>query len=348
MFATRIAVVGCACLALAGCKRESNSSRKGKAPIAQGAGATKPAPPPSLQANFAKNAPIIDGQLDDDVWADAETSTAFVHTLDGTPADFRAKARVLYDDENLYFAVEVQDDDLQATHDEHDDHLWEQDCVELMIDPDGDGKNYFELQISPKSVVFDTRYDSRRRPRPFGDIQWSSQLKQAVDVNGTLNDSKTDVGYTVEAALPFTALKAGATPTSAPSDGSEWRLNFYVMDSRAQGQRAAGWSPPLVPDFHVPSRFGTLNFKQIEQVEATVNKPRIRSLDPERSKRFQRKLDDTTPGQRLDRVHLKLICCDLSSKPLAVLLALEIALLFLRIPALRPTPNPASRKLSLR
>ena len=50
----------------------------------------------------------------------------------------------------------------------------------------------------------------------------------------------------------------------------------------------------------------------------------------------------------LDRVHLKLICCDLSSKRLAVLLALEIALLFLRIPALRPTPNPASRKLSLR
>ena len=50
----------------------------------------------------------------------------------------------------------------------------------------------------------------------------------------------------------------------------------------------------------------------------------------------------------LDRVHLKLICCDLSSKPLAVLLALEIALLFLRVPALRPTPNPASRKLSLR
>ena len=50
----------------------------------------------------------------------------------------------------------------------------------------------------------------------------------------------------------------------------------------------------------------------------------------------------------LDRAHLKLICCDLSSKPLAVLLAFEIALLFLRVPALRPTPNPASRKLSLR
>ena len=54
------------------------------------------------------------------------------------------------------------------------------------------------------------------------------------------------------------------------------------------------------------------------------------------------------PEVGLDRVHLKLICCDLFSKPLAVLLALEIALLFLRVPALRPTPNPASRKLSLR
>ena len=49
----------------------------------------------------------------------------------------------------------------------------------------------------------------------------------------------------------------------------------------------------------------------------------------------------------LDRVQLKLICCDLSSKSFAVLLTLEIALLFLRVPALRPTPNPASRKFSL-
>ena len=39
-------------------------------------------------------------------------------------------------------------------------------------------------------------------------------------------------------------------------------MNFYVMDQR-QGDapdRAAGWSPTLEGDFHVPNRFGVVTF----------------------------------------------------------------------------------------
>jgi hypothetical protein len=32
------------------------------------------------------------------------------------------------------------------------------------------------------------------------------------------------------------------------------------MDSREEGQRANGWSPPRVGDFHVPDRFGRVTF----------------------------------------------------------------------------------------
>ncbi len=38
-----------------------------------------------------------------------------------------------------------------------------------------------------------------------------------------------------------------------PPEGSTWRVNFYVMDSREEGQRAAGWSAPRVGDFHTPN-----------------------------------------------------------------------------------------------
>ena len=38
-------------------------------------------------------------------------------------------------------------------------------------------------------------------------------------------------------------------------------MNFYVMDTREDdSQRAAGWSPPKVGDFHVPNRFGRVRF----------------------------------------------------------------------------------------
>ena len=62
---------------------------------------------------------------------------------------------------------------MRCTLSGHDAHLWEQDAVELMIDPDGDGKNYFELQLSPTELVFDTRFDSRRQPQPFGHATFS-------------------------------------------------------------------------------------------------------------------------------------------------------------------------------
>ena len=248
-----------AILSMLGCKRAEE-------PTAQG-NETQPqedmqaqTTPPSLVAQFTKTAPTIDGDLSEDAWGNTPRTDRFVQTLNGSAATFKASARVLYDDDKLYFAVEVQDDDLRATDTEHDAHLWKQDCVELMIDPDGDGLNYFELQVSPKGVVFDTRYDSRRKPQPFGHTKWQSQLEQAVVVAGTLNDANADRGYTLEAALPFAALQAGATHTQAPIDQSRWRVNFYVMNSRSNGQRAAGWSAPLVADFHVPSRFGHLIF----------------------------------------------------------------------------------------
>ncbi|MEM9728783.1 MAG: hypothetical protein AAF997_09375, partial [Myxococcota bacterium] len=53
-------------------------------------------------------------------------------------------------------------------------------------------------------------------------------------------------------------------------------------------------------------------------------------------------------GLGLDRAHLKMIGGDLSSKPLAALLALEIAMLFRRAPALRAIPIPASRSITFK
>ena len=49
-----------------------------------------------------------------------------------------------------------------------------------MVDPDGDGKNYFELQVSPANKAFDTRYDTRRMPKPFGHMDWNAGLVSGV------------------------------------------------------------------------------------------------------------------------------------------------------------------------
>jgi len=209
------------------------------------------------------HAPLtLDGKLDEADWKAAETSSGFVQTMTGADGSFAARVRVAYDAQKLYLGYEVADDFLKCSFSKPDDHLWEQDAIEVMIDPEGDAKNYFEIQVSPTGLVFDTRYDSRRRPQPFGDLSWSSRTEAKVSVDGTPNDDEADKGYVVEMAVPWEALAAGPTKAPPPAANTTWRMNFFVMDAREKGQRAVGWSPPLVGDFHTLERFGQVVFPE--------------------------------------------------------------------------------------
>jgi hypothetical protein len=218
-------------------------------------------PLPKLIVVQAKGAPRLDGSLIDPVWGSANTTRAFVETRKGGRAPIQASAKLLWDRRYLYVGVDVDDALLRASHTERDDHLWEQDCVELMIDPDGDGKNYFEIQVSPRGVVFDTRYDARRVPQPFGHTDWDSQVRIGVSARGNLDDKAADAGYAVEMAIPWQAFSLDGKPLEAPAIGDQWRANLYVMDLGDDRQQAAAWSPLGIGDFHVPSRFGILAFE---------------------------------------------------------------------------------------
>ncbi|HJL14095.1 MAG TPA: carbohydrate-binding family 9-like protein [Sandaracinaceae bacterium LLY-WYZ-13_1] len=232
-------------------------------------------PPPSVNAARAEGDVTIDGALDEDAWRGAGRTRRFVNTADGSNPELRASSRVMWDDEHLYVAFEVSDDFVQNTLEERDAHLWEQDAVEIMVDPDGDGRNYFEMQVSPTGVAFDTRYDTRRQPQPFGHVDWDSDLEAAVNVTGTANDDEADRGYTAEIAIPWAAFDAGEPAASRPEAGATWRMNFYVMDQRPgnAGQRSAGWSPTHQRDFHVPARFGRVTFQPARQAAAEPSEP---------------------------------------------------------------------------
>lgn len=215
----------------------------------------------------------LDGSLGDPVWGFANTTRAFVETRHGGVAPVQASAKLLWDELYLYVGVEVHDALLRASHTERDDYLWEQDCVELMIDPSGDGKNYFEIQVSPRGVVFDTRYDSRRVPQPFGHTDWDSKVRLGVSARGDLDDQEADAGYTVEIAIPWQAFSLDRKPIAPPAIGDEWRANLYVMDLIEDQQQAAAWSPLGTGDFHVPRRFGILAFEGPAEDMVGTNEP---------------------------------------------------------------------------
>ena len=264
---------------------------------------------PRLRLVQTKRPPRLDGLLADPVWHFAKTTRAFVETRHGGIAPVHASAKVLWDNRYLYVGVEVNDGLLRASHTEHDEHLWEQDCVELMIDPDGDGKNYFEIQVSPRGVVFDTRYDSRRVPQPFGHTEWDSKIHVGVSARGQIDDSQADAGYTVEIAIPWQAFSLDGKPMPPPAIGDQWRANVYVMDLMADRQQAAAWSSLGIGDFHVPSRFGILAFEGPPDEMVGTGEPLEISADRmptpiERRPALDRDVKDVMTKQRvIDRRH---------------------------------------------
>jgi hypothetical protein len=93
-----------------------------------------------------------------------------------------------------------------------------------------------------------------------------------VAVQGTLNDpSDTDTSWTVELALPWAVLAEAAPDAEPPSDGDRWRLNLtrmqwpasvvdgrYVRDTTEND--ASAWSPQGEGSFHMPERWGIVEF----------------------------------------------------------------------------------------
>ena len=210
----------------------------------------------------------IDGKLDEEAWKTAPVLGPFVDVKSGEPNKtfpVNGSARMLWNDEALFVGFEVTDPDIVGgfKKTEKDPHLWTQDAVELMIDPgpEGDNEDYYEIQIGPQNLVFDTQFDKYMEPKtepdgPFGHQEWASNLKSAVVVDGTLDKpGDEDKGYVVEASIPWKSFaKAKTTP---PALGDIWRINLYAM----QANDGVAWSPILGQGtFHKASRFGKIRF----------------------------------------------------------------------------------------
>lgn len=219
---------------------------------------------PATVARRASAPIVVDGRLDEADWARAERVGPFV--LNGTgapsPSGQETFARVLWDAERVYFAFEVQDRDVWARDTHRDDvYLPSDEVVEVFLDDGGDEVTYYELEVSPKNVVYDLFCYWAAAPVDYnpdmpatGLPQWDAKaipslggqaLETAVAVQGTLDVVASgltpvdaldeDQGYTVEMALPWSALWVTSRPTDAhrpvpPRVGDRWRLGLYRIE----------------------------------------------------------------------------------------------------------------------
>ncbi len=217
-------------------------------------------------------APIIDGSGADTVWSNTPTlSLVDVEDLTSQKQHSRpTSARMLWDDDHLYFLFTMVDADVWSTYTNRDDQLYQEEVVEVFIDPDGDGLNYAEIEVNPLNTVFDLLLSRPWADSGSGFAQWNPEFASAVGIDGTLNDgTDEDVSWTVEIALPWVALATDLRDVMngqslPPMVGDLWRLNIYrferIRTDGAATAEASAWSPVGVNDFHRPDRFGAMTF----------------------------------------------------------------------------------------
>ena len=160
------------------------------------------AQPPALPSYAARHAvdPIrIDGTLDEASWARATRIREFRHIYDpARPSRFPTEAAIVWDAANLYVAFDCTDPDPWGTMKNRDDRLWDEEVVEVFLDPDGDGENYAELEVSPNNVVVDLLI-----PRPKSDVD--AALRWNIDGLQTAVGRRPG-GWIVEIAIRGRAL----------------------------------------------------------------------------------------------------------------------------------------------
>jgi hypothetical protein len=224
----------------------------------------------------------IDGNLDERSWKNAEWTDFFVDIEgDKKPLPLqKTRAKMLWDEQFLYIAAVIEEEHIWAYQDKKDQIVFHENDFEVFIDPDGDSKNYYELEINAINNNFDLFLPKTYRNGGHAQLHWNIEnLKSAVSVEGTVNDpSDLDKRWTLEIAIPLTSLSTDDIKAIIPVDGSVWRINF----SRVNWQHSIKhgkytrlinpetnklvpeynwvWSPQGVVNMHIPEQWGYLQF----------------------------------------------------------------------------------------
>lgn len=231
------------------------------------------------EARRCDKPPKIDGMLDDECWKDLPKMTNFRTGLysSGKPdvkhelAGRQTVAKICYDEKNLYIGIELQDphpERVVAMVKSYDGPIWNDDSVEIYIEPGYSRKCYYKFCTNS----INTRNDScwRQQYESFVvDEKWGSKAQWY---------SKSSMGkdaWYLEVVIHFADLDGA----SVPSRGELWSFQIVRFcrtliegaSSNLYDKRTfeySSWAPG--GNFKEPDKFGFLyfsnNFSEIEKL----------------------------------------------------------------------------------
>jgi hypothetical protein len=142
--------------------------------------------------------PVLDGRLDDPVWAQAPAVTGFETFIPeyGKKQAEQTTAYMAYDEENLYFAFRCLDPHpelIKASLTRRDD-IASSDFVCLNLDTFNDQQSLYAFYVTPTGVQGDSRFASNKEDFSV-DLVWDSAASMDAE------------GYSVEIRIPLKSIR---------------------------------------------------------------------------------------------------------------------------------------------
>ncbi|MFC1574327.1 SUMF1/EgtB/PvdO family nonheme iron enzyme [Candidatus Latescibacterota bacterium] len=185
---------------------------------------------------YRASAPItIDGDITEKAWQDAQWTEAFEdHQSPYAPEPWKmTRAKMLYDDEYLYFAAQLQEENVWGHITKRDSIVYYDNDFEIFIDPTANSVDYFEFELTCLNTMFDMFHENDNNRGALADRRYDSPgTRHAVQIQGTLNyHYDIDDGWTLEVKIPFADLKSWNRNMSLPvRRGDMWRVTFSRVE----------------------------------------------------------------------------------------------------------------------
>ncbi|NLZ64735.1 MAG: DUF4838 domain-containing protein [Lentisphaerae bacterium] len=196
----------------------------------------------SAKAQRRQGQPVLDGRLDDPFWAGLPVLRVQFDKNHGRVYAEGADAKVAITAEALYISVRCEEPALDQIKDSGvgpEQAVWDENCVDIFIDPAGDGKLYYQLVFNSLGTYRAFSYaDKKNTP-------WEVEPKVVT--------ARDENSWCAEACIPLAAITAGKTDIR----GDIWGFNICRARRTVRPNAYSCWSPTF-GDFHRPERFGRL------------------------------------------------------------------------------------------
>ncbi len=221
-------------------------------------------PHSDYQAKKIYSSIVIDGDVNKDIWNNAQWSQRFVDMVTGDAGMYNTQTAILWSDTHMYFAFQAEEPFVEAYLTERDSIIFQENDLELFIDG---GDCYYELEVNAANTIYEVFFiwkDAYKKGGRFdlpqfdvhgpcaytfgGDydrkaasfwkgthprgIRWAFTdydlpgLETAVQIDGTLNDNRDiDKGWSLEIGIPWSSLELLADgKTIPPTVGDVWNM----------------------------------------------------------------------------------------------------------------------------